>query len=194
MEPHFDITLGDVIRSIVEAYSFVDLGLVKSVDGRRVGVEPFSKPGTLVPDVEMLTLSAGTFSIVPLPSVNDLVLLVSTKEYIEESTTTVPELVRTRTHFGMENYKALQLSSLLSAKATLEADADGKLTMTTPMLKVNGDSKSFVTWEQLNTALGTLCTTLAAHVHPSNGAVSPGLVALACDISAAKTTTVKTGG
>ena len=47
---------------------------------------------------------------------------------------------------------------------------------------------------ELATALTTLCGTLTAHVHPSIGAPAPGLVGLACDISSAKTTTIKTGG
>lgn len=72
-------------------------------------------------------------------------------------------------------------------KALMVARADGTL-------ELNGDGKRLVTWDELNTALATLAATLTAHVHPSLGSPSPGLVGLAVDISAAKTTTLKTGG
>jgi hypothetical protein len=61
-------------------------------------------------------------------------------------------------------------------------------------MRLNGSSKRLVTWQELQDALTTLCATLAAHTHPSNGATSPGLAGLTCSITAAKTTTIKTGG
>ena len=79
-------------------------------------------------------------------------------------------------------------------KSSIILQPDGKMVVTGDSVEINGDGKSFVTWSELNTALTTLCSTLTAHVHPSNGAPAPGLVGLACDISAAETTTVKTGG
>lgn len=72
-------------------------------------------------------------------------------------------------------------------KALIKLKDDGSI-------EINGDSKRLVTADELQTALTTLCNTLALHVHPSDGAVSPGLVGLSCDISTAKTQTVKTGG
>lgn len=74
-----------------------------------------------------------------------------------------------------------------TVKAQIYLDKDGNILL-------NGSSKRLVTADELQSALSTLCATLAAHVHPSTGVVSPGLVGLACDISAAKTTTIKTGG
>jgi phage gp45-like len=71
--------------------------------------------------------------------------------------------------------------------AKIKLDAAGKIDL-------NGDTKNLVTHAELQSALTTLCATLAAHVHPSNGVVSPGLVALGCNISAAKTDTIRTGG
>lgn len=72
-------------------------------------------------------------------------------------------------------------------KAVIGLKTDGTI-------EFNGNSKHLVTWQELQTALTSLCATLTAHVHPSNGAVSPGLASLACDISSAKTATLKTGG
>lgn len=76
----------------------------------------------------------------------------------------------------------------------LAATIGGDAKISAENIELNGNSKQFVTWEALNTALSTLAATLTAHVHPSNGAPSPGLIGLAIDISDAKTTTIKTGG
>lgn len=60
-------------------------------------------------------------------------------------------------------------------------------------IEMNGNTKSLVTWEQLNTVLQTFITSLnSAFATKTNGAGSPGTLSL--DISSAKTTTIKTGG
>ena len=69
-------------------------------------------------------------------------------------------------------------------------------------VEINGNSKSFVTHTELNTAISTLMTQLNSHTHlvaslgaptgPASASTPP--VTFSCDISAAKTTTVKTGG
>jgi phage baseplate assembly protein gpV len=61
---------------------------------------------------------------------------------------------------------------------------------------INGDSKVFVTWDELNSALQTFKTALNLHTHPTaaTGPPSPPTAGMSIDISAAKTTTVKTGG
>jgi phage gp45-like len=82
----------------------------------------------------------------------------------------------------------------ITVQASITVKPDGKIIVDGDAVEINGNSKQFVTWAELNSALSTLCTTLASHVHPSNGAVSPALIGLACDISSAKTTTIKTGG
>jgi phage gp45-like len=74
-----------------------------------------------------------------------------------------------------------------TVKARIDLKADGNIYL-------NGTSKYLVTWGALSQALTSLCGTLAGHVHPSNGAVSPGLVGLAADISGAKATTLRTDG
>lgn len=60
-------------------------------------------------------------------------------------------------------------------------------------IEMNGNTKSLVTWEQLNTVLQTFITSLnSAFATKTNGAGSLGTLSL--DISSAKTTTIKTGG
>jgi phage gp45-like len=70
-------------------------------------------------------------------------------------------------------------------------------------LKLNGDSKSFVTHAELDAAIQTFLTALNAHIHVTTATVSattvPGVIApttppITLDISASKTTTVKTDG
>ena len=74
-----------------------------------------------------------------------------------------------------------------AVKAKIYLDALGNI-------ELNGNSKRFVTADELQSALTGLCATLTAHVHASLGTPSPGLVGLACNITSAKTTTIKTGG
>lgn len=72
-----------------------------------------------------------------------------------------------------------------TVKAKIYLDALGNIAL-------NGDSKRLVTWDELNTALGTFITALNAHVHGSAG--TPPVTPMTLNISAAKTTTIKTGG
>jgi len=64
-------------------------------------------------------------------------------------------------------------------------------------IEFNGNTKQFVTWTELNTALQTFMTALMAHVHtctapgsPSSPPASP----ITLDINSAKSITIKTGG
>jgi hypothetical protein len=70
-------------------------------------------------------------------------------------------------------------------KAEIKLDATGNITL-------NGNSKTFVTHAELNTALQTFITALNLHVHGSAG--TPPVTPMSLNISAAATTTVKTGG
>jgi len=69
-------------------------------------------------------------------------------------------------------------------------------------IELNGNTKRLVTWDELNTAITSLLTSLNSHTHvvasigaptgPASASVPP--ITFACNITAAKTTTVKTGG
>jgi phage gp45-like len=69
-------------------------------------------------------------------------------------------------------------------KALAVARADGTW-------EINGDSKRLVLWDDLTTALATFLTALKAHL---TAAGDPSAGTLTLDISATKTTTIKTGG
>jgi hypothetical protein len=80
----------------------------------------------------------------------------------------------------------------------IQGSAAGEIKITAAgHVEVNGNTKSFVTGDELNTALQTFMTALMLHVHtctapgsPSSPPTSP----MTLDITTAKTLTVKTGG
>lgn len=92
----------------------------------------------------------------------------------------------------------------LEIKCKIEFKQDGKIniigtsdiTVNGTSIKLNGDSKPFVTHAELDTALQGLVSDFNAHTHPTapSGPISPPETPLSLDISAAATTTVKTGG
>lgn len=69
-------------------------------------------------------------------------------------------------------------------------------------IELNGSNKRLVTWDELNSAISSLVTSLNSHTHmvaslgaptgPASASTPP--VTFACNIDAAKTTSVKTGG
>ena len=74
-------------------------------------------------------------------------------------------------------------------KATIILDVDGNVSM-------NGDTKRFVTHGELDTALQNFINALNLHTHPTAGTGPPSVptAPMSLDISAAETTTIKTGG
>lgn len=89
-------------------------------------------------------------------------------------------------------------------KAEIKTDGDTKIdaknvdVKASAKIKLNGESKQFVTWMELNTALQLLVTQINSHVHqvpePVAAPCKPISSPMTIDISAAKTTTVVTGG
>ena len=87
----------------------------------------------------------------------------------------------------------------LKVGGDLEVDASsGTAKIDATKIELNGNSKQFVTWMELNTALQTLVSQINAHVHqvpePVAAPCKPISSPLTIDISTAKTTTVVTGG
>jgi hypothetical protein len=78
---------------------------------------------------------------------------------------------------------------ILYKGAAITITADGDITL-------NGDSKSFVTHDELSNALSSFLSSLNAHTHTvdTTGTAAPMVPPLTLDISTAKTTTIKTGG
>jgi phage gp45-like len=84
-------------------------------------------------------------------------------------------------------YSTPSAGGSIAAKIILRADGT---------IEINGDSKQFVTWSELNTALQSHTHSAGALVAPSGGGPVTGSTGapVALDLSAAQTTTVKTGG
>lgn len=62
-------------------------------------------------------------------------------------------------------------------------------------VEINGNTKSFVTWEDLNTAITSFLTALKAHTHNCTAPGTPSgppLAPITLDVTAAKTEKVKT--
>lgn len=77
-------------------------------------------------------------------------------------------------------------------------DEDGAIRVSAPEIHLNGDGKRLVTWDELNTALQSHthgAGSLSAPPGTAGGSVTGVTGApVALDLSAAKTTTIKTGG
>jgi len=95
---------------------------------------------------------------------------------------------------GMKTRIVSKENILFETKKQIELKSDAETKIASSKIELNGNTKAFVTHAELNTALTILCGIITAHVHASFGTPSPSLVGLACDISAAETTTIKTGG
>lgn len=106
------------------------------------------------------------------------------------STANVADPPSTRKHSFSD---ALAIVGLNPKPSPLDMDGTKTRIINSAGIELNGNTKEFVTWGELNTALQALVTAInSAFSSKSNGSGSPG--GLTLDISAAKTTTVKTGG
>jgi hypothetical protein len=85
-------------------------------------------------------------------------------------------------------------------KASIICQPDGKIIATGDTIELNGNSKKLVTYAELNSALSTFLTGLTTALTTTpiigNGSPQPAWAGLptSIDISAAETSTVKTGG
>ncbi len=119
----------------------------------------------------------------------------------EDISISVPSGTNGRIAVATQNYR-LEIEVEAGATTVYSTSADGSTLKSTIVLDVdgnismNGDTKAFVTHTELDTALQTFITALNTHVHATagTGTPSPPVTPLSLDISAAETTTIKTGG
>lgn len=200
---------GDLIRSILNSYFIVDYGYINKVNpDKTVNVTHAAKPvltdgtelsETVTDNVEVLTISGSGFSIKWDYKAKDKVLLLGLKSYIPlVSKVTSAKAPDAFTHYDRSTIKALPLcvfSDEAKVKAIIE---NGKLTIDTEdKIELNGNTKQFVTWAELNSALQTLLTQIKSHTHPATSGTTSASLELATvtlDITSAKTKTVVTGG
>lgn len=198
------LTDRDLIEALVGNFFILDYGFIAEVNpDKTVNVthakRPKARNGDNLPplqtkNVEMLTLSGSGFSVKFDYKKGDKVLLLGLKNYIK-SVDEVTAATETKSfiHYSRDTLKAFPLCIFNSnAKVKIEAEG-GKLKTTATAIELNGNSKQFVTWAELNQALQTFMTTLNAHTHSGAGSGVP-TTPMVLDISSAKTTTIKTGG
>lgn len=203
------LTDRDLIKNIVDNYFIIDYGIVSKVNpDKTINVIHAKIPVVIngpalkqmeTKNLEVLTTAGGGFSFVFDIKKGDRVLLLGFKNYIESvDDVTAASEVNSALHYTRETMKAFPLCAFNGdAKVTIEAK-DGTMKVDTEQkLELNGNSKQFVTWSELNQALQQVITQIKTHTHAVSGAAagpSPDLTALLLDISAAKTTSVVTGG
>ena len=198
-----------LIESVLSSFYILDYGIIKTVNtDKTIDVVHAKKlkmldgtelQQTVTHNVEVLTLAGSGFSIQFDYKKGDKVLLLGLKNYIPKvkdvasaSETTVYQ------HYTRECIKAIPMCVFNSdAKVKMEIEEGTLKVKTQKKIELNGNSKQFVTWAELNQALATFTAALMLHTHTCatpGSASGPPNASLSIDISAAKTTTVVTGG
>lgn len=199
----------DIITSILNSYFIVDYGYINKVNPDKTvnithAIKPVMLDGTELPEtvtdnVEVLTLSCAGFSIQPDYKAKDRVLIVGLKDFVPNvEDVQTAEVPKAFVHYNRSTIKAIPLC-IFSDDAKIKVVAkDGKMTITTSdKIELNGNTKQFVTWAELNNALSNFINALNQHTHSNGNEGSPTgtpIVPMTLDISAAKTKTIVTGG
>lgn len=206
----------DLIESVLQSFYIVDYGYIKTVNTDKTIDVIHAKrlktyngqtlPQTESKKVEVLTLAGSGFSIQFDYKKGDKVLLLGLKDFIPKAKDVTGATETTNyLHYTRETMKALPLCAFNDqAKVVIKIEGGNLDVKTNGKIKLNGESKQFVTWAELNTALSqyaTLMSTalLGATYVPPSGTPAPlawtgGTPPSSIDISAAKTTKVVTGG
>ena len=203
------LTEKSLIESILASHYIVDYGFIKSVNPDKTidvthakqlkTLDGQSLKATVTKNVEVLTLCGGGFSFTFDYKKGDKVLLLGLKDYVPkvEDVTSATETTA-YLHYSRETIKAIPLCIFNGdAKATVKIENGTMKVDAQSKIELNGNSKQFVTWAELNQALTQFTTALISHTHnitsPGNPS-GPAVGIPTIDISAAKTTTIVTGG
>lgn len=199
----------DLITAILANFFIVDYGYINKVNpDKTVNVTHAAKPvlidgtelgETTTDNVEVLTIAGAGFSVQWDYKAKDKVLLLGLKDYVPKvNSVESAEVPKAFIHYNRSTLKAIPLCIFSDEAKVIVEVKDGDLSVKTQKkIKLNGDSKQFVTWAELNQALTTFTTALVSHTHniTSPGKPSgPAVGVPSIDITAAKTTTVVTGG
>lgn len=199
----------DLITAILANFFIVDYGYINKVNpDKTVNVTHAAKPvlmdgtelgETTTDNVEVLTIAGAGFSVQWDYKAKDKVLLLGFKDYVPKvDKVESAEVPKAFLHYNRSTLKAIPLCIFSDEAKVIVEVKDGNLEVKTQKkIKLNGESKQFVTWAELNQALTTFTTALVSHTHnitsPGNPS-GPAVGIPTIDISAAKTTTVVTGG
>lgn len=212
----------DVIEAVVSSFFIVDYGVITKVNADETVNVTHAKiqeltDGTKLPaletkNLEVLTLATAGFSVKPDVKAGDKVLLLGLKDYVPS----VKDVDGAKDqeaymHYKRDGMKVLPLCVFnADAKVKLEIE-DGTLKTTASeniqlkgkKIELNGNSKNFVTYTELDNALQQLWTSIQGHTHPvsttgsaaaqtGTAATSLDLATVTLDISAAKTANILT--
>lgn len=193
-----------LIESILSSFYIVDYGFIKTVNPDKTidvthakqlkTLEGQNLPPTVTKKVEVLTIAGKGFSLNFDYAKGDKVLLLGFKDFVKKvddvSSSTETKIYK---HYTRDTLKAIPMCVFNDdakvviniSNGTMKVEAQSKI-------ELNGNTKQFVTWTELNTALTTFLVALNSHVHAASG--TPPVTPMTLDISSAKTTTVVTGG
>lgn len=207
----------NLIESILASFYIIDYGYIKTVNpDKTVDVVHAKRLKTLdgrtlnpttTKGIEMLTLSGSGFAVQFDFKKGDKVLLLGLKDYIPKVQAVASATETTSyQHYTRETIKALPLCVFNDqAQVTVKIENGTMKVDTNQKIELNGNSKQFVTWSELNNALQDIWTAIKGHTHAvsttgsataqtGTASASTELSIKSLDISEAKTTTVVTGG
>lgn len=203
------LTEKSLIESVLASHYIVDYGFIKKVNADETidvthakqlkTLSGKSLSATVTTSVEVLTLSGAGFALKFDYKKGDRVLLLGLKDYVPEvgKVTSATETTA-YLHYSRETLKALPLCVFSDeAKVKVEIEAGTVKVTTEKKIELNGNSKQFVTWAELNQALQGLVNALNSHTHSNGNQGSPTggpMISMSLDISSSKTKTVLTGG
>ena len=211
------LTDRSLIESIVASHYILDYGFIKKVNADKTVDVTHTKqlktldgktlPATVTTGVEVLTIAGSGFSINFDYKKGDKVLLLGLKDFVPkvEEVTSATETTA-YLHYSRETLKAIPLCIFNDdAKVTVQIENGTMKVDTQNKIELNGNSKQFVTYAELDKALQTLWGKIKTHTHSvstsggptaQSGTASPSteLSTASLDISAAKTKTIVTGG
>jgi hypothetical protein len=211
------LTDKNLIESILASHYIIDYGFIKAVNADKTvdvthakqlkTLDGKSLPATVTKNVEVLTIAGAGFSINFDYKKGDKVLLLGLKNYVPkvDEVTSATETTA-YLHYSRETLKAIPLCVFNDeAKVTIQVENGTMKVDTQNKIELNGNSKQFVTWQELDNALQQLWAKVKAHTHlvsttgtaaaqSGTAASSLDLSTVTLDISAAKTKTIVTGG
>lgn len=211
----------DLIESIVSNFYFIDYGFVSGVNGDNTVNVTHAKfltsatgeqlEATITKNIEVLTFSTKGIAINFEIKQGDKVLLLGLKNRVEKTQdVTIASNQKTPIHYTRDTLKAVPFG-IFDSTAKIKIDFTKGINITSDEaiiisasgknIELNGNTKSFVTYAELNQALQSLWTAIQTHTHPVStpagaGSSSPSieLSTQILDISASETKTIKTGG
>jgi hypothetical protein len=207
MPPNLKEILDDKTAEIFASLNCVNIGKVESINSSEQTVEVtlqikrLAQDGTstawpMLVDCPYFVLQGGGAYIDMPIAAGDFCLVLFNDRNIDTWWNTA-NMTDPRTPRKHSMSDGIALVGLNPKPQALDHDGTKTRVINENGIEFNGNTKTFVTHAELDTALQTFMTALNAHVHTSASSGSPTtppVSPMSLDISAAETTTIKTGG